>query len=199
MALGCSSCSATRSLSQWDRIVQRRAGIGIGALLGRRRPESTYCGRRRPRSWTPQLGGKRAYRGRLGKDRNACQSRHSIASGTKPNGRVSDPSYLKPSALPGGYLPKSCLLGNPVDNRGTDCGIRNSQEGSKKPQTFLRRWELELEFPGNGPKDSVAATTRSRSSGSFGSRVCADYGAVKSHSDSPSLELRTPFARDSNK
>jgi N-acetyl-gamma-glutamylphosphate reductase len=30
------------------------------------------------------LGGKRVFRGRLGKDRSACQSRHSIAS--VPNG-----------------------------------------------------------------------------------------------------------------
>jgi hypothetical protein len=30
--------------------------------------------------WTPQLGGKRAYRGRLGKDRSLGESRHSSAS-----------------------------------------------------------------------------------------------------------------------
>ena len=64
MALGCSSCSATRSLSQWDRIVQRRAGIGIGALLGRRRPEfdvlRTYQDRCLGR---PPLGGQWTYKG----------------------------------------------------------------------------------------------------------------------------------------
>ena len=44
------------------------------------RPESTYCGRSRPRPWTPQLGGKRAYSGRLGKDRSLDESQHSSAS-----------------------------------------------------------------------------------------------------------------------
>src|SRR5208283_1113525 len=44
------------------------------------RPESTYCGHRRPRRWTGQLGGERAYKGRLGKDRNLGETRHSIAS-----------------------------------------------------------------------------------------------------------------------
>jgi len=41
-------------------------------------PESTYCGRSRPRPWTPQLGGKYAYRVRLGKDRSPERSRHSL-------------------------------------------------------------------------------------------------------------------------
>jgi hypothetical protein len=37
-------------------------------------------GRSRPRPWTPQLGGERAYKSRLSKDRNACQSCHSVAT-----------------------------------------------------------------------------------------------------------------------
>ena len=45
-------------------------------------PELTYCGRSRPRPWTPQLGGDRASRGRLGKDRSPRDSRHSIAGAT---------------------------------------------------------------------------------------------------------------------
>ena len=36
-------------------------------LFQRQRPESTYCGRSRPRPWTPRLGGVRAYRSRQGK------------------------------------------------------------------------------------------------------------------------------------
>jgi hypothetical protein len=48
-------------------------------LNAKQRRESTYCGRSRPRPWTPQLGGKRAYEDRLGKDRSAPQSRHYIA------------------------------------------------------------------------------------------------------------------------
>jgi hypothetical protein len=44
------------------------------------RLESTFSGRRRPRPWTPQLGGKRAYSGRLGKDRSLDESQHSSAS-----------------------------------------------------------------------------------------------------------------------
>jgi hypothetical protein len=39
---------------------------------------STYCGRSRPRPWTPQLGGERAYKDRLGKDWSPRQSRHSV-------------------------------------------------------------------------------------------------------------------------
>ena len=31
--------------------IQPGAGIGIGALLGRRRPELTYCGHSRPQPW----------------------------------------------------------------------------------------------------------------------------------------------------
>src|SRR5271157_6146431 len=44
------------------------------------RPESTYCGRSRSRPWTPQLGGERAFRVLLGKDRCPGESRHSSAS-----------------------------------------------------------------------------------------------------------------------
>ena len=35
---------------------------------------------RNPQPGMSQKGGKRAYRGRLGKDRSPCQSRHSITS-----------------------------------------------------------------------------------------------------------------------
>jgi hypothetical protein len=42
------------------------------ALSGR--PESTYCGRSGPRPWTGQLGGYRAFRGRLGNDRSVRQA-----------------------------------------------------------------------------------------------------------------------------
>ena len=44
------------------------------------RPESTYCGRSKPRSWTPQLGGKRAYTRRLGKGGSPGESSRSFAS-----------------------------------------------------------------------------------------------------------------------
>jgi len=42
-----------------------------------RRPESTYCGPTRPGSWTPQLGGERAFGGRFRKDRSPGESRRS--------------------------------------------------------------------------------------------------------------------------
>jgi hypothetical protein len=48
-----------------------------------RRLESTYCGPSRQQPWTPQLGGTRAYKGRLGKDRTLRRSRRSIASANK--------------------------------------------------------------------------------------------------------------------
>jgi hypothetical protein len=57
---------------------QAVGGCPVSAHSGR--PESTFSGHRRSRSWTPQLGGKRAYRSRQGKDRSARQSRHSIPS-----------------------------------------------------------------------------------------------------------------------
>ena len=44
------------------------------------RLESTLSGRNGPRPWTPQLGGKIPFRGRLGNDWSARQSRHSISS-----------------------------------------------------------------------------------------------------------------------
>ena len=47
------------------------------------RPQSTFNGRCRPWPCTPQMGGERAYERRLGKDRSARQSRHSIASGNR--------------------------------------------------------------------------------------------------------------------
>jgi hypothetical protein len=47
------------------------------ALTGRL--ESTYCGRSRARSWTPQLGEYRPYRRRREKARFPLDSRHSIA------------------------------------------------------------------------------------------------------------------------
>jgi hypothetical protein len=52
----------------------RMAGV---ALSGR--PEST-CGRSSPPPSTPQLAGKRAYKGRLGNDRSPRQTRHPIGS-----------------------------------------------------------------------------------------------------------------------
>jgi hypothetical protein len=61
----------------------RRRGI---ARSGRQ--ESTYCGRSRPRPWTPQLGGERAYMGYLGKDRNPGESRCSSASGVGFAGKI---------------------------------------------------------------------------------------------------------------
>jgi hypothetical protein len=45
-----------------------------------RRLVSTYCGRSRPRSWTPQLGGYRAYGCPLRKDRSPRHSSHSTAA-----------------------------------------------------------------------------------------------------------------------
>ena len=109
--------------------------------------------------------------------------RHPIPESPRTAGYVKP---LLPPAKPGLSLAEICLLGNPGDNSGTNCGIRNSQEGSNKRQDFLSRRELGLGFPRTGPKDSVAATKRSRSSGRFSSRVSDDCTAVKFHSDFPS-------------
>jgi len=57
------------------------SGCRVGlAPTGKRRlvTAHTYCGRSRPRPWTPQLGGKHAYSGRPRKDRSSPQSRRSI-------------------------------------------------------------------------------------------------------------------------
>jgi hypothetical protein len=57
-----------------------------------RRLESTSSGHRRPRPWTPELGGQRPYRGRLGNDRSPRHSRHSVSRQTRsrrgPEGRA---------------------------------------------------------------------------------------------------------------
>ena len=51
----------------------------ISPSLRRGRPESTYCGRSRPRSWTPQLGGDRPYGRRLWNARNRRRAGIEIA------------------------------------------------------------------------------------------------------------------------
>jgi len=68
--------------------ILRPKSLAAAKFSGRRllldgRPESTYCGRSRPRPWTPQLGGKRAYKGRRGKARFPRDSRRSIVSSKK--------------------------------------------------------------------------------------------------------------------
>ncbi len=55
-----------------------KSGLVYSTHNGRQVP--TLSGRSRPRSWTPPLGGMRAYRGRLGKDRRPRHNRRSIAS-----------------------------------------------------------------------------------------------------------------------
>ena len=55
----------------------------VSALFSR--PESTLSGHSGPRPWTPQLGGERVYRARLGKGRSLGESRHSVASARWPS------------------------------------------------------------------------------------------------------------------
>src|SRR5580658_8251332 len=76
----------------------RRVGL---SPTGKRRllTAHTYSGRSRPRPWTPQLGGNRAYRNRLGKDRSPRHGRHSIANteyASRPDARIHR-SASKPS------------------------------------------------------------------------------------------------------
>jgi hypothetical protein len=62
------------------RLEQPLSTIGWNFSFARtRRLESTLSGRASPPPWTPQLGGKCAYRGRLAKDRSPRRSRRSIA------------------------------------------------------------------------------------------------------------------------
>ena len=57
---------------------QRDAPFGNDrSLRSPGRLESTLSGHTGPRPWTPQLGGERAYKGRLGKGRSLGHSRHS--------------------------------------------------------------------------------------------------------------------------
>ena len=75
-------------LSQFSgRSNRRRRGASTRSLRGpfrkpwrKRAHPRPYCCRTRSRPWTPQLGGLRAYRGRLGKDRSLHEGRPSIAS-----------------------------------------------------------------------------------------------------------------------
>jgi len=74
-----------RRRSSWSKCSRQATkanvlnGSGRGSIASNG-PVSTYCGRSRPRPWMPQLGGKRAYSGRLGKDRSLDESQHSSAS-----------------------------------------------------------------------------------------------------------------------
>ena len=54
-------------------------------------PESTYCGRSRPRPWTPQLGGKRTYRGRQRRRAKATVPQIVKESSASPRGRAGRP------------------------------------------------------------------------------------------------------------
>ncbi len=55
---------------------QRHRRSGRAASGGR--PESTLSGHTGPQPWTSRLGGERAYRGRLEKDRSPRDRRHSM-------------------------------------------------------------------------------------------------------------------------
>jgi hypothetical protein len=94
---------------------------------------STFSGPSRPRPWTPQLGGKRAYSGRLEKDRSPRQSRHSIASrnglhrlfatfAAPPTGdpQVKFPFPEFPTAFdPSGRTPSLIKACRPAERRGS--------------------------------------------------------------------------------
>ena len=61
--------------------------------------DGTHCGHSRPRSWTPQLGGKCAYEHHLREDRSPRHSRHSIGSAKRlhrhsPSSRYRDDLQL---------------------------------------------------------------------------------------------------------
>jgi hypothetical protein len=105
-----------RSDEQTERLAGRsdltarsaRCGKRNGRRVARRavpRRMTGYCaeekagvdvGPSRSRFWTPQLGGERAYRGRLGKDRSLRESRLSSASANRALPPVSD---IPPTAM----------------------------------------------------------------------------------------------------
>ena len=82
---------ARRIAPSWIIGTERLTLRGVMTLFAHSgRLESTLSGHCGPRPWTPQLGGKRAHRGRLEKNRSARESRRSItglpetATGRRP-------------------------------------------------------------------------------------------------------------------
>ena len=101
--------------ASWDQASERlRLTVKFGAPGPRSAPEasrgptrrrrrslcapawcSTFCGRSRPRSWTPQLGGERAYRGSPREGPSPRQSGRSIASAKQASPPFCDvPNWL---------------------------------------------------------------------------------------------------------
>jgi hypothetical protein len=99
--------------------------VGL-APTGKRRlvTAHTYCGRSRPRPWTPRLGGEPTYRGGAGNSRNRPETGHWALGGVVPSPPFSDDRHALATGLPSQrYIGRfhsshtSCLKSAPTSER----------------------------------------------------------------------------------